>query len=693
VRLNLLTLLAYLDDTLEPTQVRLVGQQVADSIAARDLLDRIQMLLRDRRTGLPAAGERIDANTLAAYLDGSLDPRRAAEVEESILASDAALAEAAACHQVLTTFKVRPEPVPLAPRQRMYSLVRGREGVPQRRDADEEEAGTGRRRSAGSSLPPHLRDPEPTTGLRVRKRRGGIPRWLIPAAAVLLVLIVGAVVATQTGVFRKPDSQMAKLPDETGRDTTVGKPTEPVRETPPTTTKETDPPKKIEPPVEPVVKQPDPPKVVEPLRPPEDPKPDIGEVRVSKPNPEQREFAVYAGAVPGLPTALLQKTGERETWKRVAKDGRVVTATPLLSLPGCASDLRIDSGVVLSLRGSLIDLSPDFPVLQSAVMLHVPETGVDLDCTVQTGRLVVANAKPVGEAHVRLRFLKQVWDLTLRDGQSAAALELASVYLPGTPFYHDRNGEGPTSFVNLYALRGQVDLKIRYQVFSLPIPSLYEWNDMGAATRGALPLQQPPRWFTDPSFPKTPRGQDLQTALEDLSAQMGKKPVEVVLLEARGQLKRREMAILCAGAIDDLGGLADALADEKDDAGREAAVFALRSWCSREADHDAKMYLFLCDRKGYTKTQAEMVMELLHLFSRDALDKPDTYEKLIANLRHEKLAIRYLSYWHLIRLVPAGRDIKYNPAGDTEARERGHDKWKKLIPDGALPPKAGPPKA
>jgi hypothetical protein len=739
----LLTLLAYLDDALEPTRARLVGQTVADSVAARDLLDRIQMLLRDRRIGLPAGGERLDPNTLAAYLDGGLDPARAAEVEETILASDAALAEAAACHQVLTGFQARPEPVPLAPRQRMYGLVRGREAAPQRpRDLEPVAALSNRPRSgAPSGAPPWHRDPEPNAGLRIRKRRPGLVRWLAPTAVVLLLLVFGGIVLSQlwrpngrtdTQVGRGPDTgkkvdappdqvkppenpkaieplrppedpkpalgevnvskpnpeqrefavivlsqlwrpngrtdtQVARGPDDTGNDASVVKPPDlPTGTKPPDTGK----------------------KAIEPLRPPEDPKPALGEVNVSKPNPEQREFAVYAGAIPGVPTLLLQKSGERDTWRRVEKDGRVVTAVPLVSLPGCASELRLDSGVALSLRGSLLDLSPDFPVLQSAVTLHVPEPGVALDCTVQTGRILVANTKPIGEARVRLRFLKEVWDLTLHDGQSAAALELASIYLPGTPFSTERNAEAPTSFVNLFALRGQVDLKIRYQVFALPVPSVYEWNDVGAMARGTQPLKQLPHWYTDPTFPKSPRGQDLQSALEDLAAQMGKKSVEVVLAEARGQSKRREMAILCAGAVDDLGSLADALADEKDDAGRDAAVFALRSWCSREPDNDAKMYQFLCDRKGYAKTQAAMVMELLHLFPREALEKPDTYEKLIANLRHEKLAIRYLSYWHLVRLVPAGRDIKYNPAGDTEVRERGHDKWKKLIPDGALPLKA-----
>ena len=49
-----------------------------------------------------------------------------------------------------------------------------------------------------------------------------------------------------------------------------------------------------------------------------------------------------------------------------------------------------------------------------------------------------------------------------------------------------------------------------------------------------------------------------------------------------------------------------------------------------------------------------------------------------------------LAQWHLNRLAPAGKDIPYNPAGTAEERDQAFKAWKKLIPDGQLPPKPKP---
>ena len=80
-RLTLRTLLAYVDDTLPPDQAREIGQKVADSDhVAQELMDRIKKVTcRRGLTVPPAAGpERIDANTVAEYLDNDLPADRVA---------------------------------------------------------------------------------------------------------------------------------------------------------------------------------------------------------------------------------------------------------------------------------------------------------------------------------------------------------------------------------------------------------------------------------------------------------------------------------------------------------------------------------------------------------------------------------------------------------------------------------------
>src|SRR3954464_7966659 len=104
MRLTLRTLLSYLDDMLEPSQARVIGQKAAESEAANELMERIKQVTRRRRlTTPPQAGSgAIDANTIAEYLDNVVSPEQAAEVEQICLASDVHLAEVAGCHQILT---------------------------------------------------------------------------------------------------------------------------------------------------------------------------------------------------------------------------------------------------------------------------------------------------------------------------------------------------------------------------------------------------------------------------------------------------------------------------------------------------------------------------------------------------------------------------------------------------------------
>src|SRR5258707_6528186 len=135
LRLALRTLLSYLDDTLDPTQAKTIGQKVAESEQARELMERIKQVTRRRRlTTPPAAGPGgIDANTIAEYLDNEVTSEQAAEVEQICLASDVHLAEVAAGHQILPLVLGEPALVPPSAKQRMYGLGKGPESIPFRK--------------------------------------------------------------------------------------------------------------------------------------------------------------------------------------------------------------------------------------------------------------------------------------------------------------------------------------------------------------------------------------------------------------------------------------------------------------------------------------------------------------------------------------------------------------------------------
>ena len=133
MRLTLRTLLAWMDDTLPPSKVREIGNQVGESPFAQELVERIRRVTRQRRLTVPktTGNEAIDPNLEASYLDNDLDADQVAEVEKQCLSHDVCLAEVASVHQILSLLGQRAK-VPTEVKERMYLLVKGREAIPNR---------------------------------------------------------------------------------------------------------------------------------------------------------------------------------------------------------------------------------------------------------------------------------------------------------------------------------------------------------------------------------------------------------------------------------------------------------------------------------------------------------------------------------------------------------------------------------
>lgn len=125
MRLTLRTLLAYLDNTLEPADAEILRQKVAESGFATQLVQKIRQKLSDPDLPAPspeAIGPVHDANVISEYLDSTLPHEQVAEIERACLEIDANLSEAAACHQILTMVLGNRADVPPELRQRIYSL-------------------------------------------------------------------------------------------------------------------------------------------------------------------------------------------------------------------------------------------------------------------------------------------------------------------------------------------------------------------------------------------------------------------------------------------------------------------------------------------------------------------------------------------------------------------------------------------
>ncbi len=122
MRLTLRTLLAYLDDRLPPTNAKELGQKIAKSPFATELVDRIREVKRRRRLAMPDKPvAMIDANLVAEYLDDQLTPELVAKIEMEILASDVKLAEVASAHEILGLLQ-DPVTIDSRLRDRLYAM-------------------------------------------------------------------------------------------------------------------------------------------------------------------------------------------------------------------------------------------------------------------------------------------------------------------------------------------------------------------------------------------------------------------------------------------------------------------------------------------------------------------------------------------------------------------------------------------
>ncbi|MGL4550081.1 MAG: hypothetical protein ACRC33_02745, partial [Gemmataceae bacterium] len=596
----------------------------------------------------------------AEYLDNELESERIADVEKQCLESDVHLAEIAACHQILTLVLGEPALVPPKAKERMYKLVKSRESIPFRKAAPAKKANAD-----------GLDDEEEL------ELGGGWLRWVLPAAGILLV---GALSVAVYSILQKPGGPE---PVASAGDRDKGR--EPVRPkddagVPPKDKDKDGTPivakdqgrepvrpgdggvKPVAPPKDGGPKDGGPPPV-----PPPDREPGVV-ARTAPPNPKRAEAGAYRGGMPDVPTLLARRTADG--WQAVPPDAVVHSADTLTALPGYTALVGTRRGVGLTLRGHVppYSISPRMNLLlESSVVLH-PSDDFDLDLTLLRGRIYLRNTKEKGPARVRLRFEKEVWDLTLNLPGDEVGLDLFKEY--SAPI--DHLTEPPHASLVLFMLKGDGQVNVD----SFHTHSLEGDNDQASLLLwdGYRKAGTPQRIKVLPEFSKTPpapeqmdgaRKAELRDAIAGLKnlqtlVEGKREKLAVALKETLGDDRgaARILAIYGLAALDDPEKLVDVLGDEQQEhaVDRLVAVFALRHWLASGPDQYKRLFDkekgtgVLLERK-YKTGEAKLITDLLFDFSPEYFSKVETFEELKRCLSHRRIAVAELGMWHLSRLA------------------------------------------
>ena len=194
MRLTLRTLLAYMDEILEPGDREELAKKIETSDFANDLILRTKDTMRRLRLSAPqvvGTGMALDPNTVAEYLDNVLPPDAVADFERICLESDVHLAEVASAHHVLTMVLGEPAEVDPLARQRMYGIPAEAE---RRKQVHVELPHAASAAEHVAAAPPRM-SPAASTFASLRPRSSEIPDYLRASAWSGSRLALGALAA------------------------------------------------------------------------------------------------------------------------------------------------------------------------------------------------------------------------------------------------------------------------------------------------------------------------------------------------------------------------------------------------------------------------------------------------------------------------------------------------------------------
>ena len=713
MRLTLRTMLAYLDDMLEPYQTKQIGQKIQESPVAGVLVSRIREVMRRRRLSAPdVSGSHIgiDSNIVAQYLDNTLPPEQVADVERVLLSSDELLAEVAACHQVLTLILGEPCEVSAHSRERLYALGPVSASDQLRVDDSSATATTSASdNGAGIAAGIAAAVAVPSTAAGVQLVRPGssheIPEYLRPSPfskvagptiviAVIAVACVGTFLSDPSFLKGVNQAQRELAKNSRGASNSTvreGLPSTTVSEadgvpmtndanavnTTATTRLDPAPPpdaaddSKMVPAATATINSPGAatvavkPKSVVPG--PSDPVPPA-------PAPVNPKPVV---ALPAVPVQLVSNEGVLlrfsdvdQHWFLAPKQSVLKSGEPLACLEPYEAVLSFDQGTV---RATVLGDS----ALRVLEATDLAATGLE----VRHGRVLFQGSRQDGQQPLALAVVigQDIWKLELLTPQTVCALEVLPT--PSTGFEKVRE---PNRYSGvLYVLAGTVKwtsaLGASQDVAErtgLPLSS-----DQAAANKQtAVSFPTAPDW-TDPAKRKlAPLRRYALLFEKEFALDQPADPSMQALIQHTNS-KISELAVRGLALTQSYSAVTQALAVCPHEEGRFAARDGLYEWLPLGADHGALLKKEL--ETHYPPADVEMMYRLLWGYTReDGRDKLTSHQ-LVGLLHNNHVVVRELADFWIERLI--GRKTEYRATNLPAQRESQIRRIEKLIEDnGAL---------
>jgi hypothetical protein len=328
-----------------------------------------------------------------------------------------------------------------------------------------------------------------------------------------------------------------------------------------------------------------------------------------------------------------------------------------------------------------------FPVLEAALRFHTPKDAA-LDISMHRGILVLTNTKKSGPARVRVHMRSEIFDITLNEPMTKLGIEVYGRHIPGPPKLTNVKEDDPIANIAFVVLHGEVVVGTEKHATRLQAPpgeAMFLWDNV---TR----IGDVVRFETLPDSVK-PMTADERKQFDAICGFAKSWAADAANLSKtlehcvnKDNAMERKAAVVALGAVDDLPRLMQVLGNKEHADTRDMSILVIRHWLGREPGQSIRLFNYLTKNENYTPTQAK---NLLHLFNGIEVEQrrqPQTYDLLIQALNHSKLPARELARWHLVRLVPDGKSIDYDAAGTEMHRQEAIAAWRRLIPEGELPP-------